>query len=59
MFDVPADMDRLCGIVVKGDIALIFCDRIREVGQPENGAVFPQMGLVPGKGIIIQGISAI
>ena len=59
MADIASDIDRLGRIVVKGQAALIFCKPVRQVWGPENSAIFPQMMLVPGQGIIVEGISPV
>ena len=59
MCDIAPHLYGLCRIVVPGEISLIFRDAVRQVGGPERDLLLPQMVLVPGQGVVVEGISAI
>ena len=58
MVNVPPHVDCFGGIVVKGETPLILCDPVRQKRGPENDAFLLKVALVPGKRIIVDGVSS-
>ena len=59
MRNIPPDIDGLYGIMIPGKIPLKLCKPIRQIRRTQRNPVFPQMVLVPGQRIIIEGISTV
>ena len=53
MIDIPANINRFRGIMIKWQTSLIFCQSVRKIGRPKNYSILPQVGLVPRKWILM------